>query len=197
MSQAFQLGAFLEAMYTDRRLKHRIIISTFLALVLPAAFLMTMGVPEKPLLIGLVGLLLPVQLVVFAFSRREAQTKEGSPGVPQFWKTAKGSHVIVWTSHPTTPAGIRWDELLERVNSQNPHNVAVVSRGRTTTDTRTYTTSYKVRMSSAQIQILEELIRAAPAEPKAVVEQQRKESLLVQQVAPPQVGNLLASAWGV
>jgi hypothetical protein len=69
------IGSFLEALYEDHALKNKLLIWTFAALVLPAALLVALGLPEKHVYVTMAALLFPLQFVVYSLGERSNQPR--------------------------------------------------------------------------------------------------------------------------
>jgi len=68
-----QLDAFLQALYRDSRLKNKIVLWTFLLLVLPGAFIAAVGISIKVVSTVMLILLLPLQFGIFSLSQGEVR----------------------------------------------------------------------------------------------------------------------------
>ena len=110
MSWASQFEDFMDSIYHDSSLKKRIILWTFIVLVLPGAFISAVGVPVKIASILVAILVLPLQIGVFVFSRRK------KTAVDSYATYIGHSHVdkIVLT-HPDFDH-IRIEELFRQLN---------------------------------------------------------------------------------
>jgi hypothetical protein len=67
------IGGFLQALYEDHALKNKLFVWTFAALVLPAALLVALGLPEKAVYVAMAALLFPLQFIVYSLGRRSNQ----------------------------------------------------------------------------------------------------------------------------
>lgn len=73
---SLEIDGFFTTLYRDAQVKNRIILWSFVVLVFPAALLLALGVPAKPLYTVMFLLLLPLQFVVYRFSGREAPAEK-------------------------------------------------------------------------------------------------------------------------
>jgi hypothetical protein len=64
-----QVRGFLDAVYEDPALKNRLVLWTFVALVLPTAALVALGLPEKLAYATMAALIFPLQFVVYLMGR--------------------------------------------------------------------------------------------------------------------------------
>jgi hypothetical protein len=71
-----QIKGFLDALYQDSALKNRIVLWTFVVLVLPTAVLVALGVPERPAYSTMAALLFPLQFVVYLLGQPTVQVKD-------------------------------------------------------------------------------------------------------------------------
>ena len=60
-----QVGGFLTALYSDSSLKRRLMLWTFVLLVIPTAVLVSLGVPEKPAYLAMCALMLPLHFALY------------------------------------------------------------------------------------------------------------------------------------
>jgi hypothetical protein len=81
LSVQAQFDTFLNALYKDSHLKNRLIVWTFAGLVLPTAFLVAAGVPEKPACIIMTALAPPLLIAVYALTslRKTKSVRSGDP----------------------------------------------------------------------------------------------------------------------
>src|SRR5436305_8316433 len=70
MSWISYFDDFAQTIYRDSGLKNRIILWTFLLLVLPASLISAAGVPLKITSLAVAALILPLQIGAFVLSRR-------------------------------------------------------------------------------------------------------------------------------
>jgi hypothetical protein len=84
MHTKFRVNGFLNALYQDRQLKNWIILWTVMALVVPAALLVAAGLPETPVFLAMVALIVPLQFLVYRYRLRQ---KEQKPSVHVPWLT--------------------------------------------------------------------------------------------------------------
>jgi hypothetical protein len=60
-----KVGGFLTALYNHSYLKRRLMLWTFVLLVIPTALLVALGVPEKPAYLAMCALMLPLHFALY------------------------------------------------------------------------------------------------------------------------------------
>lgn len=97
LSAQSQFGVFLNAVYKDHHLKNRLILWTFLGLVLPTAFLVAAGVPERVACVVMIVLMFPLWLVVHARTSRPSNIRTRTAAQPMWSEREKSQPYL---KHP-------------------------------------------------------------------------------------------------
>lgn len=150
-----QLDAFLKSVYVDSRLKNRIVLWTFLVLVLPAALLYSLGIPLKTLCIAVAALILPIEASVFSLYRTKKTAGPAiwmQPHMRTLWERQQQHSLRIVNVVMTSPE-LRWEDLLEKLKLQR---VSVVYIGHSSGQNVEWKDALGGRLSSTPNELLTE-----------------------------------------